>query len=468
MLIFEQIPTAAQPIYGTEIEIGIPIKPEPENQLQFHLEPDLDQYNIRPKTPNTNPFLDDYEPPPEVPVNSHTSEGSITPTNPDPMSGWNSGMEHSINNTTAEYGVTGSRRPSTSSGKTPPPAPVRRTSSISNPNAITLGTLKSHYGNLEELKNKQNISLYDEIGVLTKSMNDINNSLKNTDFSGPSTPIGIENNIRSAQEYRRDSMKNMFENYQHPGPGLMSKTNSQDEPLPAPPPEAFIEHASSNNNYHNNHVSNQQIYGHHHNPDRIANVHREFLEQLNSKLAQPAPIYEKTISTAVVKPRRSQSSSRSGSRKNSQDKGLVGNFRDNFLDRLQATLSQKPMSQQNPVNEIAKQAACAASQLQRKQSVPDLNETQHSHYNNGGLKQRQFSSQLNLSDNNNGDGMFQVVQINTNSTQQPIYASRAQLRREIQELYGTIGTSTYGSSAPERDPTHFNGFWNKVLILGFL
>ena len=95
--------------------------------------------------------------------------------------------------------------------------------------------------------------------------------------------------------------------------------------------------------------------------------------------------------------------------------------------------------------ELAK--AVASTALQRKQSVPDLNEM-------GSLKNQNrvtFSSSLNLSTPNQS---FQVVDIQTNSTQQPIYASRFQLKREIQELYGTLNNSN-------RIP-YQNGFFNKV------
>lgn len=106
--------------------------------------------------------------------------------------------------------------------------------------------------------------------------------------------------------------------------------------------------------------------------------------------------------------------------------------------------------------EIAKAAATNA--LQRKQSVPDLNEL-----NNASLKSQNrvtFSSSLNLNAPSQSGG-FQVVQIQTNPTQQPIYASRNQLRREIQELYGSLGTGIYGSLPS--DSSYLNGFFNKVI-----
>ena len=118
-----------------------------------------------------------------------------------------------------------------------------------------------------------------------------------------------------------------------------------------------------------------------------------------------------------------------------------------FIDKLSHTLGQH--KHQNA--ELAK--AAASNALQRKQSVPDLNEL------NSGLKSQNrvtFSSSLNLASPSQS---FQVVEIQTNPTQQPIYASRAQLRREIQELYGTLGSSVYGS---QLDSSYQNGFFNKV------
>lgn len=108
------------------------------------------------------------------------------------------------------------------------------------------------------------------------------------------------------------------------------------------------------------------------------------------------------------------------------------------------TLIQK---QQNA--ELAK--AVASTALQRKQSVPDLNEI-----GSNSLKNRvTFSSSLNLSNDS-----FQVVEIQTQSTQQPIYASRSQMKHELQSLYGSVDGPIYSS---ERLAYHHNGFFNKVI-----
>src|SRR5699024_1309348 len=103
------------------------------------------------------------------------SEGSITPTNCE------------LANVDLFSPKTEQQISSNKTSKPPPAPPIRRTSSISNPNAITMGTLKNAgiSPNYEEAG--KNLSVYDEINVLTKSMNDINYTLKYTDFTNATT-----------------------------------------------------------------------------------------------------------------------------------------------------------------------------------------------------------------------------------------------------------------------------------------
>ena len=127
------------------------------------------------------------------------------------------------------------------------------------------------------------------------------------------------------------------------------------------------------------------------------------------------------------------------------------------------------------MNEIAK--AAASSALQRKQSVPELNSVEQ--YNPSFKNQNRvtFSSSLNLSTSGNSGGnnnnqAFQVVEIQTNSTQQPIYASRTQMQREIHNLYGTLGqqhseiyNDNNSGNGHQRSSSYYhqqNGFFNKV------
>ena len=141
---------------------------------------------------------------------------------------------------------------------------------------------------------------------------------------------------------------------------------------------------------------------------------------------------------------RSSSATRTLNRKNSLEKSnIISNFHENFIDKLNKSLANK---QQNV--ELVK----AANILQRKQSVPDLNEL------NSNLKCQNrvaFSSSLNLTAPNQS---FQLVEIQTNSTQQPIYASRTQLNHEIQQLYGSRKYETN----PDSSLSYQNGFFNKV------
>lgn len=431
---------------------------------------------------STNPFLNSYTPEVSIYQSTNTSsqnsyssvqsegnifsEGSITPTNCELV-----GNAGPFSPQTEQPAST-----STKSSKPPPAPPVRRTSSISNPNAITMGTLKSAGISPNYDEAGKNLSVYDEINVLTKSMNDINYTLKYTDFANATTSSPSSNSpqatVHSTEDSRYNtdksgeyhSVKNVFENHYISPP--MTTRSSIDEdssqlPLPAPPPEAFIDMSSS--------------HPEHHHYNKITNVHRDFLETLNSKLSQ-SPLANQSSSSRSSKRRnsnhssddcdsslsshqgksrsstaRSASTTRTLSRKNSFEKSaLIGNFRENFIDKLNHSLVAK---HQNA--EIAKAAATNA--LQRKQSVPDLNEL-----NNASLKSQNrvtFSSSLNLNAPSQSGG-FQVVQIQTNPTQQPIYASRNQLRREIQELYGSLGTGIYGSLPS--DSSYLNGFFNKL------
>lgn len=143
------------------------------------------------------------------------------------------------------------------------------------------------------------------------------------------------------------------------------------------------------------------------------------------------------------------------SRKNSMEKnnGSVlesSSFTESFAEKLnQTVLHQKQHSA-----EIAK--AAASNALQRKQSVPDLNEF---HLPNKNQNRVNFSSALNLNSTSINQP-FQVVEIQTNSTQQPIYASRNQLNLTSPYGGGFMGISSIYNS--ERSSHQTNGFFNKV------
>lgn len=250
---------------------------------------------------STNPFLNSYTPENIYQSTQNTSsqssyssahsegnlfsEGSITPTNCE-----QSNVELQSPRTEQELNS------SSKSSKPPPAPPIRRTSSISNPNAITMGTLKSAGISPNYDEAGKNLSVYDEINVLTKSMNDINYTLKYTDFanaatSSPSTnsplqALSSESNRYGDDKSEYQSVKHVFENH-YISPPLTTRPSLEDEssqlPLPAPPPEAFID------------MSTNQEQHHHYN--KITNVHRDFLETLNSKLSQ-SPLSNQSSSRA--------------------------------------------------------------------------------------------------------------------------------------------------------------------------
>lgn len=248
---------------------------------------------------STNPFLNSYTQatsdyhqndggggggsnPYSIQDSSVQSEGSITPTNYEQAS--------LAQPEVATYGEVKSK-----SSKPPPAPPIRRTSSISNPNAITIGTLKSAAaigGNYDQLC--KNLSLYDEINVLTKSMNDINFTLKYTDFTN-STAQQPKSETKASPDFSSHSSSSELSSRKKP---LLTSQNSksfEEEssqlPLPAPPPEAFLDSPTAAPSTAPTSGAGNASSSHHH-YNKITNVHREFLEQLNSKLSQSPLVHQ--------------------------------------------------------------------------------------------------------------------------------------------------------------------------------
>lgn len=297
------------------------------------------------------------------------SEGSITPTNPDRSSSpTNENSPSSLTSSTSSstnrdpvqfsalksaksfpgnpiaeslYSSTGTL--SRSSNKPAPPPPVRKTSSISDPNAITLGTLRnagcSTYEEIKTLKrNVRNHSgnggynTYEELNSdrnavyhaarksclstsLTSLVEPIYSTLdSNTiSISNPFNSKIVTINTSSHRVSRRDepcsksySATTDSLNHQHqhststasrpPSSATLSnyqssslmKQRNDDDSLPPPPPEAYID--SSGDNHHNSH-------------NRIVLTRREFLQTLNAKLSVPQ---NQRVSPKLVK-RRSMS-----------------------------------------------------------------------------------------------------------------------------------------------------------------
>ncbi|KAI2797098.1 MTSS1-like protein [Blomia tropicalis] len=426
---------------------------------------------------STNPFLDMFSPDQIQSSNDHIqnndgngiySEGSITPTNSDVKTNELFGDQNN-----GAITPSGSRN-----GKPPPAPPVRRTSSISNPNAITLGTLRNAAINTNYDQMGNNTSVYDEINVLTKSMNDINYSLKYTDFGN--TQIGT-NSTDSPTTTTNAGRRPSNESIGGSGtPKLIDHSNEKSEYQSVK--SIFEGYSSSSSGIGDSH--HQHSLHHHHQLSKEESIDSQ------PKLSQ-SPLVHQNNSTRISKRRsssqsanpeecdqtysksrssiRSSSTTRAGnnscstSRKNSFEKStLIGNFRENFIDKLSQSLMQKQQlqQQQNPEQQMAKVAQ--TNILQRKQSVPDLNELNTNYHKN--QNRVTFSSTLNLHSptQQQSSSSFQVVQIQTNSTQQPIYASRNQLRREIQELYGTIGQQLPPQQSLYGDSNYQNGFFNKL------
>ncbi|KPM08370.1 IMD domain containing protein [Sarcoptes scabiei] len=460
-----------------------------------HIDSHISNHNLEKKKnvtkiSSTNPFLNSYHQLDNDEIffdktisstNSNTylfaskeSDGSITPTNPE--------QNKNLMNSDLD-------RISVRSNK-PPAPPVRRTSSLSNPNGLaTIESLKNCSKKIiskvdavnKDDEIEKNLSLYDEINVLTKSMNDINFSLNHTDFSDSSFLKTHNDKLLDEREEKSDYLntRKLFESMKQNNSNIFkSEDESSQLPLPAPPPEAFVESNTSlslkNSNSSSNHIHSYQQ--HHYN--KITNVHREFLETLNSKLSQsPLSLQNPRVSRRSSKQSisddfavsnysetsgkhrshssRSQSASRMSSRKNSMEKnnGSVlesSSFTESFAEKLnQTVLHQKQHSA-----EIAK--AAASNALQRKQSVPDLNEF---HLPNKNQNRVNFSSALNLNSTSINQP-FQVVEIQTNSTQQPIYASRNQLNLTSPYGGGFMGISSIYNS--ERSSHQTNGFFNKI------
>lgn len=120
-------------------------------------------------------------------MNKACSDGSITPTNAErsaspcnefihcyPSTIIKIDSHNSSSSTLSEQSkqIFSSTSTLNRSGKAPPLPPVRKTSSISNPNAITLGTLKntdlSTYQDIKTLKRNMTHEIYQEIKKVTE------------------------------------------------------------------------------------------------------------------------------------------------------------------------------------------------------------------------------------------------------------------------------------------------------------
>lgn len=201
----------------------------------------------------------------------------------------------------------------------PPPPPVRRTSSISNPNAITMGTLRkcgvSTYEEIKTLKKSGKYGTYEDVSRIDSYVDESSNCSSDSNASTlTNSSIQSENlsyfepiysnlncddfidSKKSAEStestYRESVMKHrseykqakeLFENLNRSlSPSHFSQSHHEidDEPLPPPPPEAYTDCESSMQSTCNKQVNHQPY-------NRISNIHSDFLQTLNAKLSVP-------------------------------------------------------------------------------------------------------------------------------------------------------------------------------------
>lgn len=461
-----------------EMIVDKPIIPAKPNTLNYEMSMSLNQCSTgidsslycesHPIYANASEIMSDE-------LNVACSEGSITPTNP----------ERCVSPCSEVYSQNRSSSLSAStlaiqrSGKPAPPPPVRRTSTLSNPNAITFGTLKN-----------AGVNTYEEIQSLSKSystyedINSISTALQNIGINcceSSKEPVYICNTEIYSNNHSLKSTSNTNKNIEYEAAKSVfeSTTNRVSEPiqaphmpeeestvlpLPAPPPEAFSD--------------SEATHGHHYN--KITNVHRQFLETLNSKLGQfpqsqhisPRLIKRRSMSLThnseddwnsdsalpnkpntqsiqqTLKMLMTGSHSRSSSasstssrhRRQSPDTSrkkaaftLASCDRESLMASLNIRLAQRQQ------NEIAK--AAAANAMQRKQSVPDLNQMTQNQLQN----QQYFSSSaVNLANVQQSQPIYQSIaqqmqmRCFNSGTQRPI-AQQIQLQpQQQQQIYGPV------------------------------
>ncbi|XP_074593665.1 uncharacterized protein LOC141849300 isoform X2 [Brevipalpus obovatus] len=307
--------------------------------------------------------------------NMACSEGSITPTNESrrdnsPINensqdgtGVNTSLRrdskqspmHSKPRTSSES-LYSSTTTLSRSGKPAPPPPVRRTSSISDPNAITLGTLKSAgvstYEEIRALKrsiqmSNRNQNQYEELNPRNGQMNRRN--MMSTSLTSLVEPIYSTLDQFSPSHSMHYSPNNPFitksPTYDHSNaikngngnhntyhiyddgqsPSLSRKSVVQiahelDESLPPPPPEAYSDSENHSQSGHN----------------RITNMRKEFLQTLNEKLSVPQ---NQRMSPKLVK-RRSISLSNSDQEWDSDSASTSSHMQNKPYRHLTSTSSQ--------------------------------------------------------------------------------------------------------------------------------
>ncbi|KAI1285248.1 hypothetical protein HDE_12026 [Halotydeus destructor] len=207
----------------------------------------------------------------------------------------------------------------------PPPPPVRRTSSITNPDAITIGTLRnagcSSYQEMKTLRrNSRSTTCMDTIGYdpepiysniyqtaepasQSKTTTAINQEADGVSFEKAKQALAEFLQAKSAfnalltENSKRDSISDDGTAKRN------SIADSVDEPLPPPPPEAYADPATLYPSAAVSTSSSASASQRAHTYNRLSNIHRDFLQTLNAKLAVP---HEQRMSPRLIK-RRSMS-----------------------------------------------------------------------------------------------------------------------------------------------------------------
>ena len=171
-----------------------------------------------------------------------------------------------------------SRSSSRSGSRPPPPPPARRTSSISDPEAITLATLRvtgcSTYEEVKTLRKRvgSEANLYSSFQALTDQP--IYSNFATASCTTPSSPARTAGVL--ASDARPCGVEAALE------PSMDHQTGGEagkEESLPPPPPEAFEAPVAAAPSGPRSSTGHRMAY------NRITNVHREFLQTLNDKLA---------------------------------------------------------------------------------------------------------------------------------------------------------------------------------------
>lgn len=236
------------------------------------------------------------------------------------------------------------------SGRPPPLPPPRRTSSISNPDAITYGTLRkagcATYEQITTLRRSASRStthiasfgdyafesesdpIYSNIALALEAKRNSRASLSclNTGvpsgrgeaYTAPSATTSTTTTTAAALDYAHSKAANFNPSSSSTSSSCIAlegnKRDSQAEELPLPPPPPELMLSSQPNNNNNNNTATTTTY------NKLSNIHRDFLQTLNSKLAIPQ---QQRMSPRMVKRRSMSVSEHESDEWADSDSGIV-------------------------------------------------------------------------------------------------------------------------------------------------